>query len=258
MSRNNNLLECFQMILAGHAELRAREAARLNRVLTPLLDGFLTARGTWTTQQRKTADEFNLFRVLRLENAEVRHSGLLAWLLDHNIEQGTHAQGELGFRLFLEEMEPELRQQCDQPVASYAAEPYWVKTEVSGDEARVDVEIAAHGRFLIHIENKIWSPEGDDQTNREWRDMQRRARELGVPGKCCHALYLTLGGDRARSEYFKPVAWHRIARVLERFAEQAQPPEVKLFARHYAKAVRSLSPVDLETEEEDHADLQRT
>ena len=56
--------------------------------------------------------------------------------------------------------------------AAYADEPdYWVRTESSGNEARVDIEIAARGKFIIYVENKTYAVEGDDQTNREWRSL---------------------------------------------------------------------------------------
>jgi len=38
---------------------------------------------------------------------------------------------------------------------------------IADDEARADIEIAARGKFIVHIENKIWSEEGEDQTHRE-------------------------------------------------------------------------------------------
>jgi hypothetical protein len=141
-------------------------------------------------------------------------------------------------------------------ITAYAdATDYWVRNEVSGDEARVDIEIAARGKFLIQIENKIWSTEGGDQTNREWRDLERRAKELSVPKERCHAVFLTLDGSRAENEHFRPVGWNRIAKILDRFADLAEPPEVQLFARHYAKAVRSLSFVDEAEMEGADADL---
>ena len=41
--------------------------------------------------------------VIGLTNNEKAHSDILAWLLDRDLTHlGTHAQGNLGFRLFLE------------------------------------------------------------------------------------------------------------------------------------------------------------
>jgi hypothetical protein len=245
----------IQSLIRGHSELRAKETARLTRVLDGLLPGFLAERKKWAEVQRKSADDFNFFQVMGLEGDEACHSTLLAWLLAHRIERGTHAQGNLGFRLFLEELSRELQKQEGVDVTVYADADYWVDCEVRGDEARVDIEIAAQPKFLIHIENKIYSAEGDDQTNREWRDLEVRRKALAVPENQCHALFLTLDGTNAQNDQFRPIRWGRIARILGKFADRAEPPEVKLFAGHYARAIRKLSSIERAEMEADDADI---
>jgi hypothetical protein len=247
---DRELARRFEALLAAHAGLRSKEEQRLQRVLDQLLPTYMQERKKWAEAQRFTADDFNLLEVLGIDCDEIRHSNILAWLLDPRIEHGTHAQGNLGFRLFLQEFGPDLNSLGQCSVAAYADAPnYWVFTELSGDESRVDVEIASQDRFLIHIENKILSAEADDQTNREWRDLEVRRKELGVPHTECHAIFLTLDGCRARNQNFCCVSWRRIAKVLDRFAENSPPLDVKLFARHYAKAIRKLSAVQQEIED---------
>src|SRR5262245_3416012 len=168
----------FQSMITRFSELRAKDTAKLGKTLNQVLPGFLAERKKWAEAQRRTAEEFNLLEVLKIDGDEVSHSNLLAWVLDHRIEHGTHAQGDLGFQLFLEEFRRELGEQFVRQVAAYARNrTYWVRSEVTGAESRVDIEIAAHGKFLIHLENKIHSQEGDDQTNREWRDLQIKRKE---------------------------------------------------------------------------------
>jgi hypothetical protein len=87
----------------------------------------------------------------------------------------------------------------------------------------MDIEVVASGKFIIQIENKILSLEGDNQTKREWCDLNKRTE----PNR--HAIFLTLDGREADEKNFRPVGWSRVARVLDKFAEQAQPPVVKLF-----------------------------
>jgi hypothetical protein len=250
----SDLTRRFQSLITRHAELRSKETERLKKVLDELLPSFLGERKKWAQGQRKSADDFNLFEVLGVEGDEESHSKILAWLLDHRIERGTHAQGNLGFRLFLEELAKELREGHVAQVAAYADEAnYWVHPEVSGNEARVDIEIAARDKFLIHLENKIYAAEGEDQTDREWRDLQAKRKELRVPEEACHAIFLTLDGSEAKNKNFRSVGWNRIAKVLDQFATLAEPPEVKLFARHYAKAIRKLSVVECEEQEVEDA-----
>jgi hypothetical protein len=153
---------------------------------------------------------------------------LLAWLLDWDMTAlGTHAQGNLGFGFFLEEF--------DLP-GKYAEGLYRVRREVSADNSRIDIEVAERKRFVIHIENKIWSGEGDDETNREWQDLQKRAEYLECPENC-HAFYLTPDGRKPCNTNFRAISWREIARILDRFGTKAKPEEVRLFARHYAKVL---------------------
>ena len=259
--------DLFRLLLAGHSELARRASPATTASLTARVAGLLTdfrwararvesegrdqsdrATGAFRTllsrfavarerrrvQQEAAADDFNLLGVLQLTHNEVRHSMVLAWLLDHDMDRlGTHAQGSLGFRMFLDEF--------GLP-SHYADGSYRVRREVGGDESIVDVEVAARGRFLIHVENKVRSAEGIDQTDREWADVRRRAVILGLDpdgtGAPVHAMYLTPSGAKPINPNFAPVSWQRVVRVLEAFAGQAKPPEVRLFARHYADAVR--------------------
>ncbi|HEX5010779.1 MAG TPA: PD-(D/E)XK nuclease family protein [Planctomycetota bacterium] len=199
-----------------------------------LCAGFQRACEEWQRQQEATADDFNILAVLELTGKELRHSMALAWMLCRDIDRlGTHAQGNQGFRFFLREVGlPDW----------FADTSYRVAREVSGENARVDIEVYARGKFLLHIENKIWSSEGIDQTEREWSDMQRRAEWLEIPkdrrADQVVGLYLSPSGSEPQCVSFRPVRWSQVARAFDRFAEAATPPEVRLFAAHYAKAIR--------------------
>lgn len=220
---------------------QAQTAGDREQICT-LLDGYNESLDRYRHQQEQVADDFNLLGVMRLTGKEIRHSMVLAWLLDHDLRKlGTHAQGNLGFRLFL----MEFRLPID-----YADRRYCVRREVAGDESIVDVEVACQGRFLIHIENKIWSCEGNDQTDREWSDLQRRAAELKVSAPDVHALFLTPHGTKPKNVNFRPIPWGRVVHVLERFAEQANPPDVKLFAAHYARALRRFIVIQYVSEDD--------
>jgi len=242
-----DILDEFMPVYERSVEADAQRAAKELVQIRAVLDGYEAAIEQWQKRQVDTADEFNLLEVLGLIHKEGRHSMMLAWLLDRDImHYGTHAQGCLGFRLFLEELKL--------PV-EYAGTRYCVSREVSGEESRVDIEIAARGRFLIHIENKIWSGEGSNQTRREWSDMQRRAEALDIPaiaGKVrIHGLFLTPEGVSARTPNFQAVSWRQVARVLDRFAVEARPPDVKLFASHYARTLRRFIIEETQEEEPD-------
>jgi hypothetical protein len=248
-ARFRRLLERFvePRDLADAANLT--HAAEDHKCIRALLEGYNETVERYRHQQEQVADDFNILDVMRLTGKEIRHSMVLAWLLDHDFRRlGTHAQGNLGFRLFLDEF--------DLPI-DYADCRYWVRREVAGDESIVDVEVGYRSRFLIHIENKIWSCEGTDQTHREWCDMQCRAAELSVSAPHIHALFLTPHGAKPANCNFRAIRWGRIVRVLERFEEQAKPPDVKLFAAHYARALKRFIVIpDLGEDDNDESTLE--
>ena len=244
MTSPRELITRYQSLFIQFDKLRSTRIGDLQRAFDRLSAGFRAARITWSLQQRKTADDFNLFEVMNIAGDEVRHSKLLAWLVDPRIERGTHAQGNLGFRLLLHELKDDLGQSTFEKIMTHAQDAdYWVYTEVAGDLARVDIEIAARRKFLIHIENKIYSEEGEDQTDREMSDLIARRVELEVPDDTCRAIFLTLHGSDPKNKDFLRLKWNRVAKVLDVFADQSEPPDVKLFARHYAKAIRKLTIV---------------
>jgi len=77
-------------------------------------------------------------------------------------------QGKLGLQLFLDELRNELDPGGKLQIKNYVDEPYFVHREVSSSGSRVDIEIVAPQRFIIHVENKIRSKESAGQTHKEW------------------------------------------------------------------------------------------
>ena len=219
----------FRVLLDGYSATQLSSERDLSRVAKRLFTGLEAVHEQRRKLQATAAADFNLLETLQIAGEEIRHSMLLAWLLRRD---ETHAQGNLGFRLFLKEFGLD---------SGYASEPYWVIREKCGEESRVDVEVATRGKFIIHIENKIYSDEGENQTTREWKDLQRRARALGVRQANVHGLYLTLDGHAPIFPEFRVISWKQIANVLDDFAEKAKAKQVSLFAAHYADALRRMT-----------------
>jgi len=195
--------------------------------------------------QSSDANRFNLLEVMQMTQDENCHSNILAWLLDH---RGTHAQGYHGFLLFLDEFGLK---------KTYADTDYWVRREVSGDKSRIDIEVAARKRFIIHIENKITAEEtvigSEKQTKREWEDLLRRGRSLGVPRAHIHAFFLSPDADEPDDKHFKAISWNQITTVLERFSrQQCVDRNVRLFAEHYVEGLRRFVTTSNEEEESDN------
>ena len=137
--------------------------------------------------------QFNVFRLLRVEQDEVRQSRFLAWLLD--AESG-HGQGATFLSAFA--------RTCGLDIGLESLDRYRVRTEWAGNESIIDVLAYGEGQFLIFLENKILAAEGPGQVDREYRDMRRLGEPLRVPKERQFAVFLTptgrppTSGDAAR------------------------------------------------------------
>lgn len=214
-----------------------------------LLKEFEEIHHTWERRQTFVAEGFNMLRTIRLTRKELCHSDILAWLLDRRLDAfGTHAQGNVGFRLFLEKL--------GLP-AEFGDADYRVAREVPGEGCRLDIVIEADGAFVIGIENKVDSKEilgaedGTAQTLLEWAALTRRGKNKGLRASKIKAFFLTPDNQLPRSTNFKAISWRLVADVFEAFAAKAKPAMVRLFAQHYAETLRSDVVSETETEEEE-------
>ena len=64
---------------------------------------------------------------------------------------------------------------------------------------------------------------------------------------------MTENADAPSVGPFTAISWGRIARVLEQFADQAKPRDVKLFAAHYARTIRRFIAIQ-DKREDDHGE----
>lgn len=124
-------------------------------------------------------------------------------------------------------------------------------------ESRIDVEVATPGEFIVHIENKIhsdegYSDQGEAQTQREWRDLLRRASELEIRKANVHGFFLTLDRHAPASPEFHAISWQQIADVLDDFSTMSKAKQVSLFAAHYAQALRRMSFEQIQAHEDEN------
>ena len=215
-----NILRGFEILVTP-----ANAESQLIPQLKQLLDEFDHQQDGWREEQKLRADDFNILRTMRLTRKELCHSDVLAWLLD---SRETHAQGELGFRLFLNKLNlPD----------EFADKNYKVTRELSGEESQLDIVIEAEGEFIIGIENKIDSEEGKDQTKREWNDLVRQKQRLNIPTEIV-AFFLTPGGTKPGCSKFRPLSWQIVADIFQTFSQEAKAELVRIFAKHYAETLR--------------------
>lgn len=136
-------------------------------------------------ESRKRGERFNMFEMLGVAHYEVTHSKIIAGFLN---PQGSHGQGDLFLRLFLQTIENKDEIYAD---ASNAK----VYTEYGkGVDGRLDIFIE-NGSHGIIIENKVYAGDQPEQLKR-YNDF---AKEKYGEGSYM-IYYLTLYGHEASED----------------------------------------------------------
>lgn len=190
---------------------------------------------------RETGENFNIFRLLKVETKEVRlHSSLLAELLS---PQGTHGQGDLFLRLFLSSLTrseipatPFLVQSATVEVEKYTG----ILNEDCTGGGRIDIILTDLAGKRIIIENKIYAQDQPKQLVR-YRNYDKDAL----------LLYLTLDGSNASAvskgklhvgkDYYL-ISYHKtILRWLRACEKEVLLPIVKETLRQYRILIEQLT-----------------
>ena len=139
---------------------------------------------------------FNVFRMCHVDHYENMHSSILAEWLN---PKGSHGQGDLFLRLFLESIDA-VRSKDFQTVTAK------VSTEVSTEYGRLDLLLEDQSGQAIIIENKIYAA---DQASQLKRYAEYALSRYGRGGYTL--LYLTLYGDEASEQSRQGVAYSLIS-----------------------------------------------
>ena len=133
-----------------------------------------------------TGEDFNVFEILGVERREVRHSAMLANLLN---PKGSHRQGAVFLEHFLN-LEPRLAD-----FSSYGKlYDFQVIAEAAtnANDGRIDISLKNEGYACIIIENKIDAEDGDGQLNKYYWDARD---DEGFAKEQIKLIYLTLDGE---------------------------------------------------------------
>ena len=179
---------------------------------------------------------FSVFRALRVERHEVRHSNFLAWLIN---PRESHLQGTLFLRFFLDAVANIAGEQRPVAVKLKGPEAISGSVEVSRESDRVDLRIVLPvAKVVIAIENKIFASEQIGQLSRYAESIQR---DFG--GWDSVFLYLTLDGDLPSDDRWLPVTHRHVLEMITKgveFLSPATPPAVRTFIEHYIELLRDI------------------
>ena len=178
----------------------------------------------------KWTGRVNLFDVLKITRAEIRHSNMLAWLLSPN---ENHGLGDSLLRGLIQYVAASFSDDPDPfPVLLMDCHDFAVQREW----ANIDVLAHPSGeRFVLCIENKIDSKEHDDQLNR-----YRRQVEEAFPEYRRMFVYLTPGRDDPSDlDNWCPVGYEDILDILEKARRRTELlPEAAFMVDSYIDIVR--------------------
>lgn len=186
--------------------------------------------------------EFNIFRVLRAERNELRHSNVLAWLLD---PEENHGFDDLFLRRWLMlilqkaaslEHAP---QGCCSPILAATATVEHV--EVFREYSRIDLLAKinlGHGRYwILCVENKVDSTQSDGQLEKYRKIVERRfddaERHIFV--------FLTAHGEDPKDIEYIPSSYDDVSLAIDQCLKQKKHQtgaEPLLLIRHYQELLR--------------------
>lgn len=176
------------------------------------------------------ANKFNLFDVLRISKTEIRHSNMLAWLMDPT---ENHGLGDAIIRGFI------------QHYVSFGADDKDVfdilLTDTHGFEIRrewrnIDLLAISHeSKCLICIENKIDSSEHDNQLGR-----YERIVEDSFPGFRKMFIYLTPDGtESSNPDLWCVMSYQDVLDIITKAKAGRQLiPESELLIDNYIETIR--------------------
>ncbi len=213
-------------------EFRALRASSRVRRLARMGD-FLQAFDEATQGLGRAAGrDFSVFSLLGIRADEVKHTRMLAWLLD---ARGEHGAGNVFLRALVE--------LCGFDIPVRSLERYNVRREFWVAESVVDLTVYRRGEFVIYLENKVFAVEGPAQLEREFRDMHRWGAVLRVPEDRRFGIFLTPGGRKPRSGdelRWRALSYREVAQRFRGLISEVVSEKGQLLVRDWIETVAEL------------------
>lgn len=182
-------------------------------------------------------NRFNPFKILRIEDYEIRHSNVLAWLLDPN---GNHNFDEKILKKFLLKV---LMKPDNDEVLSNVNLVYKIQNMnlmdicVYRELYNIDLVMVSEIQGLvIFIENKILSEEHSNQLSRYYSVIQDN-----FPDYTIIPIFLTLDGKETSSENYFRASYSDLLETMEFVVEnykERTSQEIVAFVSYYISIIK--------------------
>lgn len=155
---------------------------------------------------------FNVFDVLKSAHNEIRHSNVLAWLLDPD---GSHGLQDLFLRrwlmlVFYGVQKPTGRLE---PITidSVPFQTVTVRREWRHIDVLLQIQTETKGRWVICIENKVQSTQGEDQLAKYYQDVESLFSHYDVRAY----IFLTVTDEEPADGHWLGVTYKDVSAALE-------------------------------------------
>lgn len=191
-------------------------------------------------------NRFNPIKTMKMERMEIRHSAILAWLLDSN---ETHGFGDRFLKAFLAEA---MRGHVSHgnPTALEISQSDLRDAEIRREWLNIDILILSRGNsWAFIVENKFDSKQRKDQLSgyvSKVRKIYQTKKELKIQG-----VFLTLWDEEPEDQHYAPINYQIICSILERLIDQKSQflsAEVDTFIRHYLDIIKEATGMNEETQ----------
>ena len=165
---------------------------------------------------RMHLSKFNPIRVMQMENMEIRHSTILAWLLS---PQETHGFGDLFLKAFLSEALRGRRGEGISAIDVHLAD--LSDADIRREWLNIDIFIKSEkNKWAFIVENKVRSKQHSGQLAKYKTIIENLFHERLSQ---IQGLFLTLEEEPPEDESYAQIYYSDIRRVLSQLVERKQP-----------------------------------
>jgi hypothetical protein len=176
--------------------------------------------------------KFNIFDILKITRAEIRHSNVLAWLLSPN---ENHGLGDRIIRGFIQYLVSENHVSIDvfktllMDCSDFEILREWHNIDL--------LAVSKENKFLICIENKIDSGEHDNQLKRYEKTLEYN---LEYKDYNKNFVYLTPeGSESSLPELWISMSYQEVIKIIEKAMKDTKVlPESEMLINNYIESVR--------------------
>ena len=179
---------------------------------------------------------FNPIKIMGVEQKEITHSNILAWLLN---PQENHGLGDTFLKAFLSEALRDPRITDHHPSALEVSQADLKDAEIKREWKRIDLFIRSpRNGWVFVIENKFRSVQGPNQLKQYLDAVEERFKDVGVEVR---GVLLTLWEEDPNDKRYSSVRYSSIRDILEQQILCGRHPltaEVKVFLKHYLEVIK--------------------